>query len=129
MFDEFTLSLSEDNPDYWTFFHVSNFQGKTLTVEAENLGKQQAGFDKIFPDETFRPLNSAEKQVKAFTHAFNGESKSILKKLEIYDLNSVWLENREGNEPLRHKNTKSAHPSFSGTLSPTCLKGVKGSQV
>ncbi|HEX8677779.1 MAG TPA: hypothetical protein VF700_11195 [Segetibacter sp.] len=53
VFDEFTLSLSEDKPDYWTFFYLSKFQGKTLTVESENLGKQQAGFDKIFPDKTF----------------------------------------------------------------------------
>ncbi|WP_018612041.1 DUF4980 domain-containing protein [Segetibacter koreensis] len=53
VFDEFTLSLSQNKPDYWVFFDVSNFQGKTLYVESENLGNQQAGFDKIYADKTF----------------------------------------------------------------------------
>ena len=34
--DTFTINLATDKPDYWTFFDVSAYQGKTLTIEIEN---------------------------------------------------------------------------------------------
>src|SRR5215218_11259161 len=34
--DEFTISLANKTPDYWTFFDVSGFQGKNITIEFEN---------------------------------------------------------------------------------------------
>ena len=51
--DEFTLGLSEGEPDFWTFFDVLPYQGKTITVESENLGNAEKGFDKIFADTHF----------------------------------------------------------------------------
>jgi hypothetical protein len=33
--DRFTIKLAEMNPDFWTFFDVSEFQGKSVTVEVE----------------------------------------------------------------------------------------------
>ena len=51
--DEFTINLSETEPHYWTFFDVSGYQGKTLTIESDNLGQQQNGFEKIFADSKF----------------------------------------------------------------------------
>ena len=35
VFDEFTLRLAGDDPDYWSFLDVSRFEGKTLTVEVD----------------------------------------------------------------------------------------------
>ena len=34
--DRFTINLAVEKPVYWTFFDVSAYQGKTLTVEIEN---------------------------------------------------------------------------------------------
>jgi len=51
--DEFTINLSVGEPGYWTFFDVSGYQGKTLTIETENLDQQQNGFEKIFADSKF----------------------------------------------------------------------------
>jgi fructan beta-fructosidase len=51
--DEFTINLSEGDPQYWTFFDVSPYQGKTITIESENSGLQQNGFEKIFADSRF----------------------------------------------------------------------------
>jgi sucrose-6-phosphate hydrolase SacC (GH32 family) len=34
--DSFTINLAEGKPSFWTFFDVSAYQGKTLTIEAEN---------------------------------------------------------------------------------------------
>ncbi len=34
--DQFTIKLATEKPDYWVFFDVSPYQGKTLTVEVSN---------------------------------------------------------------------------------------------
>ncbi|HEX5168796.1 MAG TPA: hypothetical protein VFW11_06460, partial [Cyclobacteriaceae bacterium] len=34
--DQFTIKLAEANPDFWTFFDVTEFQGKSIVVEIEN---------------------------------------------------------------------------------------------
>jgi len=34
--DQFTIKLAESNPDFWTFFDVTAFQGKSVVVEIEN---------------------------------------------------------------------------------------------
>lgn len=34
--DQFTINLAETNPDFWTFFDVTAFQGKSIVVEIEN---------------------------------------------------------------------------------------------
>lgn len=60
--DEFTISLSEGEPDFWSFFDVSKHQGKTITIEAENTGSQQKGFDKIFAGITFPGQDSLYKE-------------------------------------------------------------------
>ena len=36
LLDQFTLKLTADKPDYWVFFDVSRYQGKTLTVGVSN---------------------------------------------------------------------------------------------
>lgn len=35
--DLFTINLATEKPEFWTFFDVSAYQGKTLTFEAENI--------------------------------------------------------------------------------------------
>lgn len=37
--DEFTIRLANGGPDYWTFFDVSRYAGKTITVESETSGE------------------------------------------------------------------------------------------
>jgi fructan beta-fructosidase len=34
--DQFTIKLAESDPDFWTFFDVTEFQGKSIRVEIEN---------------------------------------------------------------------------------------------
>lgn len=34
--DQFTIKLSESNPDFWTFFDVTDYQGKSIAIEIEN---------------------------------------------------------------------------------------------
>lgn len=36
LLDQFTLKLTGDKPDYWVFFDVSRYQGKTLSIEVSN---------------------------------------------------------------------------------------------
>ncbi|QMU29466.1 glycoside hydrolase family 32 protein [Adhaeribacter radiodurans] len=50
--DEFTLGLSAGEPDHWVFFDVKNYQGKTLSIEAENVEQPQV-LEKIFADKQF----------------------------------------------------------------------------
>ncbi|MGV3556573.1 glycoside hydrolase family 32 protein [Larkinella arboricola] len=65
--DQFTIKLAEGKPDFWTFFDVTPYQGKTLTVEIENAppGPRQQpqesqptelstrGLDQIFADSSY----------------------------------------------------------------------------
>lgn len=41
--DQFTISLAEANPDFWTFFDITAFQGKSIAVEIENSAPQDFG--------------------------------------------------------------------------------------
>lgn len=34
--DQFTINLANGNPQFWTYFDVSEYQGKTLVIEIEN---------------------------------------------------------------------------------------------
>lgn len=33
--DRFTINLAQENPMFWTYFDISNYQGKTITIEIE----------------------------------------------------------------------------------------------
>lgn len=46
--DEFTIHLSSGQPDYWTFFDVSPYQGKTLTIQSEGTDSLQQGFNRVY---------------------------------------------------------------------------------
>lgn len=46
--DEFTIELAGENPDFWTFFDVSPYQGETITIEIEDAEDAQKGLDQIF---------------------------------------------------------------------------------
>jgi fructan beta-fructosidase len=43
--DRFTINLAPEKPEFWTYFDVSAYQGKTLTIEAENAPR-------FFPGQT-----------------------------------------------------------------------------
>lgn len=45
--DQFTIKLAEGTPDFWTFFDVTPYQGKTLTLEIEKAppGPRQMATD------------------------------------------------------------------------------------
>jgi len=60
--DEFTIRLSKDKPDYWVFFDASPYRGKALTLQSENLGSQQKGFDDIFSAGNFPGEDSLYKE-------------------------------------------------------------------
>jgi fructan beta-fructosidase len=70
--DIFTINLAEKNPEFWTFFDVSAYQGKTITIEiadapnrfpgqnTQNAGKpseiptlNSKGLNRIFADSKF----------------------------------------------------------------------------
>jgi fructan beta-fructosidase len=78
--DQFTIKLAEANPDFWTFFDVTGFQGKSIVIEIENytppnFGGEQAtvtnvnnvslpakAFDLIHADATFPGMDSLYKE-------------------------------------------------------------------
>jgi len=41
--DQFTIKLAENNPDFWTFFDVTDFQGKSIVLEIENYSPPNFG--------------------------------------------------------------------------------------
>jgi fructan beta-fructosidase len=41
--DRFTINLANTKPQYWTFFDVTDLQGKTITVEVENAPQGMPG--------------------------------------------------------------------------------------
>lgn len=57
--DEFTLRLAGQQPDFWTFFDVSSYEGETITLETDEPSKQAegvsalAGLDQVFADARF----------------------------------------------------------------------------
>ncbi len=51
--DEFTLKLADGSPDFWTFFDVSAYQGKTITLEMETSETPPQGWNQIFADASF----------------------------------------------------------------------------
>lgn len=50
--DEFTLKLAATQPDFWAFFDVAPYQGKTITLEVEGADTQE-GLNRIFADASF----------------------------------------------------------------------------
>ncbi len=60
--DEFTIRLSNGQPDYWTFFDVSPYQGKTLTIQSEGMDSLQQGFNQIYSAVRFPGEDSLYKE-------------------------------------------------------------------
>ena len=79
--DRFTINLAEENPEFWTFFDVTAYQGKTITIQIEdapnrfpgrntrNANKpdeisllKSKGFYKIFADSKFPGQDSLYKE-------------------------------------------------------------------
>src|SRR5687767_1056202 len=56
--DEFTIKLADKNPDFWVFFDVSAYQGKTLTVEVEKFTRNRPGTAQPVASTDNTPLNS-----------------------------------------------------------------------
>ena len=50
--DQFTLKLATEKPDYWVFFDVTPFQGKTITVEMTNFNMRRGGPSNVLPANT-----------------------------------------------------------------------------
>jgi len=50
--DEFRISLANNNPDWWAFFPVTDYQGEFLTVELDDPSGK-AGLDQVFADPGF----------------------------------------------------------------------------
>lgn len=61
--DEFTIKLADEEPDFWTFFDVSAYQGKTITVELENLKNDNKGLNMIFADSKFPGQDSLYNEI------------------------------------------------------------------
>ncbi|HEX6925047.1 MAG TPA: glycoside hydrolase family 32 protein [Longimicrobiaceae bacterium] len=51
--DEFTLKLASEDPDYWTFFDVTRYRGKTLTLEVDEAGDGLRDLDLVDAAPTF----------------------------------------------------------------------------
>jgi len=51
--DEFSISLSNGDPDWWAFFPVQQYQGETLTVELDDPAGEE-GLDRVFVDPEFQ---------------------------------------------------------------------------
>jgi fructan beta-fructosidase len=69
--DRFTINLAEKDPQFWTFFDISSYQGKTITILMEKAGPlfpgtgsqnaqtsensplNPAGLNMIYPDSIF----------------------------------------------------------------------------
>lgn len=76
--DQFTINLATEKPDFWTFFDVSAYQGKTLTLEISNaplgMPRQNASvennatapnpkiLDLVFTDSKFPGMDSLYKE-------------------------------------------------------------------
>jgi len=79
--DRFTINLAEEDPEFWTFFDVTAYQGKTITIQIEdapgrfpgrstrNENKpdeisllKSKGFYKIFADSKFPGQDSLYKE-------------------------------------------------------------------
>lgn len=51
--DEFTLKLTDQAPDFWTFFDVSRYRGKHLTLEVDSVGGAVADLKLVQVADTF----------------------------------------------------------------------------
>lgn len=51
--DEFTIHLSTGEPEYWTFFDVSPYLGRSLRIQMEGNDSLQQGFNRIFSGRRF----------------------------------------------------------------------------
>jgi len=59
--DRFTINLAQDNPQFWTYFDVTPYQGKTLVVEIEGASGSN-GIDKVFADATYPGQDSVYRE-------------------------------------------------------------------
>jgi fructan beta-fructosidase len=69
LLDRFSINLANENPEYWVYFNVAPYQGKTITLEFQTAASGQQGanapqqapapalnpaiLDKIYADVTF----------------------------------------------------------------------------
>lgn len=79
--DQFTIKLAEENPDYWAFFDVTPYQGKSIFMDVEsytppNFGAGQAttpevnvsvvpsrkGLDLVYADSKFPGQDSVYRE-------------------------------------------------------------------
>jgi len=74
LLDQFTLKLTSGKPDYWVFFDVSPYQGKTLTVEISNVHIPIAGaFTNITQGSNRNTTMTPEERAKALQIIFAGD--------------------------------------------------------
>jgi len=51
---EFEISLAHDEPDFWVYLELKDFQGKDASIRVNKiLAKNRKGFDSIYQDDTF----------------------------------------------------------------------------
>jgi hypothetical protein len=60
--DEFSISLTDGTPEFWAFFDVSPYQGKTLNLEADVPDAKSIGFDKVVAADRFPGQDSLYKE-------------------------------------------------------------------
>ncbi len=62
VYDEFSLKLAAEDPDFWTFLDVSRFQGKNLTVEVDNGDIAEEALEMVNADARFPGQDSLYKE-------------------------------------------------------------------
>jgi len=65
--DRFTINLAEKDPSFWVFFDVSSYQGKTLTVEIQNVPQGISGQSQPNP---IKPAETALISIKGLNMIF-----------------------------------------------------------
>lgn len=53
--DRFTINLAEGTPDYWFYFDVTPYQGKTLIVEVEKVPPRGSSVQAVQSDQMLNP--------------------------------------------------------------------------
>lgn len=68
--DQFTLKLATEDPDYWVFFDVTPYQGKTVTVEILNTRAAAGGTGSSVTQANNRDAGSNENKSKGLSMIF-----------------------------------------------------------
>jgi fructan beta-fructosidase len=50
---EFRIELADEEPDFWVYLDVSQFEGKTAKLRIDQAPRTGGGFDRAFQDNTF----------------------------------------------------------------------------